>query len=276
MEPPFAEYDADEKAGAGATNTGSGRLRDISVRLLVPNLITLGAICCGLTGIRLAIENRFELAVIAILFAAILDGVDGRVARLLKASTSFGEQMDSLADFVNFGVAPAMVLYLWNLSELRSFGWIIALIFAVCGCLRLARFNVMLEDENRPKWQANFFTGVPAPAGAMLGLLPIYLGLLGFDGNSDWMKVLSAIYVLTIAYLMVSNIPTWSGKTMSARVQRRWAVPLLLTIVFLLIFLFSYPWLFLTIICIGYLATIPFSVSTFKALEQQDEEAAAK
>ena len=185
MKPPFPEYVPDKEPESeepfGAAPGSSVRLRDVPFRMLVPNLITLGAICSGLTAIRLGFEGRFELAVVAVVFAAILDGLDGRVARFLKSSTSFGEQMDSLADFVNFGVAPAMVLYLWTLRDLRSFGWIVVLIFAVCGCLRLARFNVMLDAPDKPKWQNNFFTGVPAPAGALLVLLPVYIGLLNVD-----------------------------------------------------------------------------------------------
>ena len=142
----------------------------------------------------------------AVVFAAILDGLDGRVARFLKSSSSFGEQLDSLADFVNFGVAPALVLYLWALKDARTIGWIIALVFAICGCLRLARFNVMLEDPDQPEWQVDFFTGVPAPAGALLVLLPVYLGLLGLEPSTT-VTVFSGAYMLLIGFLMVSNIP---------------------------------------------------------------------
>src|SRR5215212_3631674 len=133
------------------------RFRRIPLRLLVPNLITLLALCAGLTAIRLAVEGRLEFAVAAIVFAAFLDGIDGRVARMIKGQSRFGAELDSLADFVNFGVAPALILYFWGLHDLRNFGWIAALVFAICGGLRLARFNVMIEDPKRPAWAGNFF-----------------------------------------------------------------------------------------------------------------------
>src|SRR3984957_16854742 len=140
------------------------RFRQIPVRILVPNVITLLALCAGLTAMRLAVEDRLEWALAAIVFAALLDGVDGRVARMLKGTSRFGAELDSLADFVNFGVAPALILYFWGLHELKSAGWIAAMVFAICAALRLARFNVMIEDPNRPAWAGNSFVGVPAPA----------------------------------------------------------------------------------------------------------------
>src|SRR5918911_530853 len=155
------------------------RFRQIPVRTLVPNLITLLALCAGLTAIRLAIEAKLEWAVAAIVFAALLDGIDGRVARMLKGTSRFGAELDSLADFVNFGVAPAVMLYFWSLHELGNAGWIAAMVFAISTGLRLARFNVMVEDPNKPAWAAKFFMGVPAPAGAITVLLPIYVYFLG-------------------------------------------------------------------------------------------------
>src|SRR5918911_3959918 len=155
------------------------RFRPIPVRMLVPNVITLLAICAGLTAIRLSTEGRVELAVAAIVFAAVLDGLDGRVARLIKGQSRFGAELDSLADFVNFGVAPGVILYFWGLHDLGNVGWIAAMVFAICAGLRLARFNVAIDDPNRPAWAANFFTGMPAPAGAITVLLPIYVSFLG-------------------------------------------------------------------------------------------------
>src|SRR5215470_12374981 len=143
------------------------RFRAIPVRMLVPNVITLLALCAGLTAIRLSIEGRMELALGAIVFAAALDGIDGRVARLIKGQSRFGAELDSLADFVNFGVAPAVILYFWGLVEFGNVGWIAAMVFAICAGLRLARFNVAIDDPARPAWAAAFFTGVPAPAGAI-------------------------------------------------------------------------------------------------------------
>src|ERR671931_1083978 len=170
---PFSPFDRDRPEGKRP------RFRLIPVRTLLPNLITLLALCAGLTAIRLAVEEKLEWAVAAIVFAALLDGIDGRVARLLKGTSRFGAELDSLADFVNFGVAPALILYVWGLHELKSAGWIAALVFAICAGLRLARFNVQIDDPNRPAWAANFFTGMPAPAGAITVLLPIYVHLLG-------------------------------------------------------------------------------------------------
>src|SRR5882757_7330831 len=155
------------------------RFRAIPVRMLLPNMITLLALCAGLTAIRLAFEQRLEWALAAIVFAAALDGIDGRVARMLKGQSKFGAELDSLADFVNFGCAPGLILYLWQLHELGNVGWIAAMVFAICAALRLARFNVMIDDPNKPAWAADFFTGIPAPAGAITVLLPIYLNFLG-------------------------------------------------------------------------------------------------
>ncbi len=223
METPFPPFDP-EGAERGA------RLRDIPLRTIFPNLLTLLAIASGLTAIRFAIEGRLELAVGAIILAAFLDGIDGRVARFLKSTTRFGEQMDSLADFVNFGVAPAMILYFALLRRSALGGWLVAMLFAICGCLRLARFNVTLDMPGRPAWQNNFFTGVPAPAGALAGLAPIYALLLGSEETQAF-AVASAIYTLAIALLMVSSLPTFSGKEMSRRVPRNWVLPLLILVV---------------------------------------------
>src|SRR5438067_5626044 len=187
------------------------RFRQIPVRTLVPNLITLLALCAGLTAIRLAIEAKLEWAVAAIVFAATLDGIDGRVARLLKGTSRFGAELDSLADFVNFGVAPALILYFWGLQELGHFGWIAAMVFAICAGLRLARFNVMIEDPNRPPWAGNFFVGMPAPAGAITALLPIYVYFLGVP-RFVFVAPVTFIYTLAIAFLMVSRLPVFSGK----------------------------------------------------------------
>src|ERR1700757_1673696 len=183
------------------------RFRPIPVRMLVPNVITLLAICAGLTAIRLSTEGKMEWAVAAIVFAAVLDGVDGRVARMIKGQSKFGAELDSLADFVNFGVAPGLMLYFWQLHELNNGGWIAAMVFAISGGLRLARFNAAMDDPNKPPYAANYFTGVPAPAGAVTALLPVYLAFLGV-----WTMpaILTAIYILSIAFLMVSRLPVFS------------------------------------------------------------------
>src|SRR6266481_5397372 len=170
---PFSPFDPSRLEGRRP------RFRLIPVRTLLPNVITLLALCARLTAIRLAVEERLDLALAAIVFAALLDGIDGRVARMLKGTSRFGAELDSLADFVNFGVAPALILYFWSLHELGNAGWIAAMVFAISTGLRLARFNVMIDDPSKPAWAGNFFTGMPAPAGAMTVLLPLYVYFLG-------------------------------------------------------------------------------------------------
>src|SRR5436309_8470268 len=198
------------------------RFRPIPVRMLVPNFITLLAICAGLTAIRLSTEGRIELALGAIVFAAMLDGIDGRVARLIKGQSKFGAELDSLADFVNFGVAPGLILYFWQLHELNNVGWIAAMIFAISGGLRLARFNATMDDPNKPAFAANYFTGVPAPAGAITVLLPIYLAFLGMPTPP---AALTTAYPLRIATLMVSRLPEFCGKKIRMAVPPEMALP---------------------------------------------------
>src|SRR5215475_9148108 len=193
------------------------RFRPIPVRTLAPNVITLLALCAGLTAIRMAFEGRYVLALAAIVFAAILDGIDGRLARFLKGTSRFGAELDSLSDFVNFGVAPALVLYFWGLHELKSAGWIAAMVFAISAGLRLARFNVMMEDPNRPAWAGNFFVGMPAPAGAITVLLPIYVFFLGMP-RLAFIAPVTLVYTLAIAFLMVSRLPVYSGKRVGRRI----------------------------------------------------------
>jgi len=249
------------------------RFKAIPVRTLLPNLITLLALCAGLTAIRMAIESRLELALGAIVLAAALDGIDGRIARLLKGTSRFGAELDSLADFVNFGVAPSLVLYFWSLHDLRSVGWIAALVFAICAALRLARFNVMIDEPDRPAWAANFFTGIPAPAGAITVLLPIYLSFLGLpDGLvTVWF---SFAYTLAIALLMVSRLPVFSGKRVGKRVPPEMVLPVFVAVVLFVALLISYPWIVLSVGTLFYLACLPVGYCAFRAYERRDREAA--
>src|SRR5262249_45003672 len=233
------------------------RFRPIPIRILVPNLITLLALCAGLTAIRLAVEDKLELALAAIVFAAILDAIDGRIARLLKGTSRFPAELDSLADFVNFGVAPALILYFWGLRDLHSLGWIAALAYAICAGLRLARFNVMLDDPSRPAWAANYFVGVPAPAGAILVLLPIYIHFLGMPLFAVIPPIVF-LYTLAIAFLMVSRLPAFSGKKLGRRVSPDMVLPVFVLVVLFFALLFSYPWEVLTIGTLLYLASLPF------------------
>ncbi|OJF94493.1 CDP-diacylglycerol--serine O-phosphatidyltransferase [Pararhizobium antarcticum] len=252
METPFPPFEPN-----GPNDEARGpRLREIPLRLIIPNLITVLAICAGLSGVRLAFEGRFELAVAMVLVAAFLDGIDGRVARLMKATSKFGAQMDSLADIVNFGVAPALVLYAFVLDQARSLGWIAALIYVIAAGLRLARFNVMSEREVKTTWQSEYFVGVPAPAGAMLVLLPMYLGLLGIVPDQT-MGILSAAYTVLIAFLLVSRLPVWSGKSEN-RVRRDLVLPIILFVVLYVATLMSFTWETMVLTAVGYLITLPF------------------
>jgi CDP-diacylglycerol---serine O-phosphatidyltransferase len=250
------------------------RFKAIPVRTLLPNLITLLALCAGLTAIRLAVESRIELALAAIVFAALLDGIDGRIARMLKGTSRFGAELDSLADFVNFGVAPALILYFWGLHELKSAGWIVALVFAICAGLRLARFNVMIDDPNKPAWAANFFTGIPAPAGAITALLPIYLDQLGVSGGlvGVW---LTFFYTLAIALLMVSRLPVFSGKRVGKRVPPEMVLPVFVVVVLFFALLISYPWQVLTIGAVAYLVCLPLGWMSYREYQRKDAVAAA-
>src|SRR3974377_389268 len=205
---PYSPFSSFERESVLARRR---RFRAIPVRTLVPNVITLLALCAGLTAIRFAAEGTLEWAVYAIVFAAVLDGIDGRVARLLKGTSRFGAELDSLADFVNFGVAPGVTLYFWSLHEMHSAGWIAAMVFAIAAGLRLARFNVMIEDPNRPSWAGNFFVGLPAPAGACTVLLPVYLHFLGLP-SPTFAVPLTVAYTLAIPFLMGSRLPVFSGQ----------------------------------------------------------------
>ena len=246
-------------------DTRRRRFRTIPVRMLVPNLITLLAICAGLTAIRLSTEGRMELAVAAIVFAAVLDGVDGRVARMIKGQSKFGAELDSLADFVNFGVAPGLILYFWQLHDLSNFGWIAAMIFAICGSLRLARFNAEMDDPNKPAFAANFFTGMPAPLGAITVLLPIYLAFLGVPTPP---AVLTTLFTLLIAFLMVSRLPVFSGKSMNMRVPRELVLPVVAGGVLFIALLIGYPWHVLSLLSVLYLAFLPFGWKSYRAQER--------
>ena len=250
------------------------RLRQIPFRTLAPNLITLLALCAGLTGVRLAIEGKLEWAVAAIVFAATLDGIDGRVARMLKGTSRFGAELDSLADFVNFGVAPGLILYFWGLHELGNVGWIAAMVFAICAGLRLARFNVMIDDPNRPPWAANFFVGMPAPAGAITVLLPIYVYFLGMP-RLAFVAPVTLLYTLAIAFLMVSRLPVLSGKRVGKRIAPEMVLPVFVGVVLFFALLISYPWPVLTIGTVIYLASLPFGLLSYREYQRKDAAAAA-
>ncbi len=251
------------------------RFRRVPLRLILPNMVTLMALCSGLTAIRMAFEGRWEFAIGAVLVAAVLDALDGRLARMLKGTSRFGAELDSLADFVNFGVTPALMLYVWILNEAGSLGWIAALVFAISAALRLARFNVALDDPDKPAWAVNFFTGVPAPAGALTVLLPIYWEFLGVLPHWPEFAPGVAIYVILIAFLMISRLPTYSGKRVGTRVRRDYVLPLFVVAVLIVALTVSYPFRMLALGSALYLISIPFAWRSHRNYLRTDEASAA-
>jgi CDP-diacylglycerol--serine O-phosphatidyltransferase len=234
------------------------RRNKIPLRMVVPNFFTVLSLCAGLTALRMAIEPRPDMAIALIVIAALLDGVDGRLARALKAQSKFGAELDSLADFVNFGVAPAVLVFVWGLGGLpRGVGWIVALVFALAMGLRLARFNSLIDVE-KPKWQANYFTGMPAPAGAIAVLLPLYLDGLGLFEVRVWPWMI-AVYTLAMAALLVSTLPTFSGKLLGERISGDYVLPIFVAAAAAVALLLTYPYGTLTVATLLYLASLPLS-----------------
>lgn len=245
---------------------GRRRLRpmaNVPLRAVLPSLVTLLAVSAGLTSIRMTIEHRFEMAVLLIVVAALLDGVDGRIARFLKSTSRFGAELDSIADFVNFGVAPAILIYVWGLGDLRTVGWIAVLIFVICAALRLARFNVALDTADKPEWHRSFFVGVPAPAGALVVLLPLYLAFVGLP-RTFLTAPLTLVYVVAVGLLMVSRVPTWSGKVIGRRIARDLVAPLFVCGVLIVAFLVSFPWETLSVLTLTYIACLPLSWRSYQ------------
>jgi CDP-diacylglycerol---serine O-phosphatidyltransferase len=243
----------------------TGSLRAIPLRMIIPNGITLLSLCSGLTGVRLAFEARFDLAVIAIAIAAVLDGLDGRVARLMKGSSRFGAELDSLADFICFGCAPALILYAWTLHELKNLGWIASLVLAIAAALRLARFNVMLDDPDKPDWQKQFFTGIPAPAGALCAIMPLNLTLAGVP---QWPGLAYGVslYIVAVAMLMVSRVPTFAGKRIGMRIPGQYVLFVLVGVVLLAALLVSHTFHTLAGLAIAYLIGLPFGLRHYRRL----------
>lgn len=233
-----------------------GPLRRLPMNRLAPNMVTTLALCSGLTSIRFSLQERWEAAVIAILLAALLDGIDGRLARLLKGSTKFGAELDSLSDFLCFGVAPVILLYRWSLSDLGNIGWLAVLVYATCCALRLARFNSALEDTNQPAWAANFFTGVPSPAAAGLVILFPVLSFQ-FGDVVRWAPI-NFVWAIAIGLLMVSRVPAFSFKKI--KIRRELTLLLLVGFGIFVALLMTEPWLTLIALAAGYLALLPFSI----------------
>ncbi len=242
------------------------RPRGIPLRAVVPNAVTALALCSGLTGIRYAIAGDWERAVTFVIIAAVLDGMDGRIARMLNGQSRFGAELDSLSDVIAFGVSPAIILYLWSLQFLPKFGWIFALAHAVCAALRLARFNANIEVEEQPHKSAGFLTGVPAPAGAGLTFLPLYLWL--WTGEDLFRETwLVAPWAALVAFLMISNLATFSWTSFRLRSHvRLWA---LVVIALIGGALFSAPWPTLSIAALIYAALIPFSIASYSRVRRR-------
>lgn len=235
--------------------------RRLSLNVMIPNMLTLLALCSGLTAVRFAYEARWEHAALAILAAAILDALDGRIARLLKGTSKFGAELDSLSDMICFGVAPALMLYFWSLESIGRFGWILVLLYAVACVLRLARFNTAIEDPEPPAWASTFFTGVPAPAAAGLALLPM---ILSFTIPEEYVRrpEVVGVILVAVAFLMVSRIPTYSFKKVKLRPSL--ILPLMVTVGLIAASMLSAPWVTLAGVLLAYMISIPLAVRSYR------------
>jgi CDP-diacylglycerol--serine O-phosphatidyltransferase len=243
-------------------------IRGFSFNKMIPNILTLLALCAGMTAIRFALEEHYRQAVVAIIVAGIFDGIDGRIARLLKGTSEFGAELDSLSDFISFGVAPALLMYLWSVQSLASLGWMVALLFAICCGLRLARFNTQIGAD-LPPYAYNFFTGVPAPAGAGLAIIPMFLYFeFGWSGfRSGWF---GAVVLAAVGTLMVSRVPTFSMKRF--HVPREWVLAMLLIIAGLAALATTEPWATLLLIGLIYMGSIPLSIRAYNKLRRAASE----
>lgn len=243
------------------------RLRALPVNSLIPNMLTVVSLCAGLTAIRFALESRWELAAAAIVLAGIMDGLDGRLARILKGTTRFGAELDSLSDFISFGIAPVVLAYMWSLEALGGVGWIVVLGYSVCCALRLARFNTSPEAEGQAVWAVGFFVGLPAPAAAGFILLPL---IATFQFGLEWPRLpwLLAPYVVLVSALMVSRIPAPSFKRI--RIRREHVLPLLLVVGLGVAALTSYPWVTLGVVGLSYALSIPVAAYRYSVLARRN------
>ena len=239
-----------------------------SARMLLPNMLTLIGVCIGLTSIRFALDGRFELAIIAIMFAVLIDGLDGRIARLIKGTSKVGKELDSLTDMISFGVAPAFIMYFWKLNTLGRFGWLLCLVFVICVALRLARFNINSNQE--PSWRDNFFEGVPSPAGGILVLTPLIISLSGFDFFQLNYDIIVPIFFVTTSFLLISKFPSYSFKKIVIR--RRTTIFLLFGIVLFFGLLLIYTFNVIAISAIIYLLLLPINYVHYQKIKNKHEK----
>ena len=238
-----------------------------NARMILPNMLTLIGVCIGLTSIRFALDGRFEFAIIAIMFAALIDGLDGRIARLIKGTSKVGKELDSLTDMISFGVAPAFIMYFWKLNTLERFGWLLCLVYVICVALRLARFNINSNQE--PSWKDNFFEGVPSPAGAILVLTPLIISLSGFDYIQLNYDVIVPIFFVVISFLLISKFPSYSFKKIV--IPRRTTIFLLFGIVLFFGLLLIYTFNVIAISTVIYVFLLPISYLHFQKIKKQHE-----
>ena len=239
-----------------------------NARVILPNMLTLIGVCIGLTSIRFALDGRFEFAIIAIILAAVIDGLDGRIARLIKGTSKVGKELDSLTDMISFGVAPAFIMYFWSLNTLGRFGWLVCLIYVICVALRLARFNVNSGQE--PSWRDNFFEGVPSPAGGILVLTPLIFSMTNFKFIPINYDIVVPIFFIATSFLLISKFPSYSFKKIV--IQRKTTIFLLFGIVLFFGLLLIYPFNVIAISAIVYLLMLPISFFHYQKLKKQNED----
>ena len=238
-----------------------------SARVILPNMLTLIGVCIGLTSIRFALDERYEFAIIAIIIAAVIDGLDGRIARLIKGTSKVGKELDSLTDMISFGVAPAFIMYFWKLNELGRFGWLVCLIYVICVALRLARFNVNTGGE--PSWRDNFFEGVPSPAGGILVLTPLIFSMSSIELLKIDYAIIVPIFFIVTSFLLISKFPSYSFKKIV--IQRKATIFLLFGIVLFFGLLLIYPFNVISVSALIYLTMLPISFFHYQKLKKQNE-----
>jgi len=239
-----------------------------NARVILPNMLTLIGVCIGLTSIRFALDGKFEFAIIAVIFAALIDGLDGRIARLIKGTSKVGKELDSLTDMISFGVAPAFIMYFWKLNTLGRFGWLVCLIYVICVALRLARFNVNSNQE--PSWRDNFFEGVPSPAGGILVLTPLIISLTDFNYVQLNYDIIVPTFFIVTSLLLISKFPSYSFKKIV--IQRKATIFLLFGIVLFFGLLLIYPFNIIAVSAVVYLLILPISFFHYQKLKKQNQD----